>query len=74
MPYESAYEVLKDFASTVSECADAIEELGIQYGYIMATVASGARKDADSDLIRIKVLIQALKFRITELSKQGTSK
>lgn len=69
MPYDSAYEVLKSVTSTIAECVDVIEELGIQYGYIMATVAFGIREDADSDLLRIKVLITALKFRITELSK-----
>lgn len=69
MPYDSAYEVLKSVTSTIAECADVIEELGIQYGYIMATVAFGIREDADIDLVRIKVLITALKFRIAELSK-----
>lgn len=69
MPYESAYEVLKSATSTISECTDVIEELGIQYGYIMATVAFGIRENADSDLVRIKVLVAALKFRIIELSK-----
>ena len=71
MPYDSAYEVLKNLASTTSECADAIEELGIQYGYILGTVSFGMRKDADaeSDLVRIKVLIAALKFRIAQLSQ-----
>lgn len=69
MPYESAYEVLKSVTPTITQCVDAIEELGIQYGYIMATVSFGMREDADSDLIRIKVLVNALKFRISELSK-----
>jgi len=70
MPYDSAYEVLKSSTATASECADAIEELGIQYGYILGSVSFGIRKDADAetDLVRIKVLVAALKFRISELS------
>ena len=69
MPYESAYEVLKSATPTIAECVDAIEELGVQYGYITATVAFRIRGDADGDLVRIKVLVAALKFRIAELSK-----
>lgn len=69
MPYASAYDVLKNATSTIAECADAIEELGIQYGYITAAVALGVRENADIDLVRIKVLSVALKFRIAELAK-----
>ncbi|MEG3878844.1 hypothetical protein QT972_15805 [Microcoleus sp. herbarium7] len=69
MPYESAYEVLKRCTSTIPECVDAIEELAIEYGYITATVAIGTRRNADADLIRIRVLSAALKYRINELSQ-----
>jgi hypothetical protein len=69
MPYASAYDVLKSATATVAECANAIEELGIQYGYITAVVALGVRENADIDLVRIKVLIKALKFKIVKLSK-----
>lgn len=69
MPYDSAYDVLKSATCTIAECVDAIEELGIQYGYIMATAAFGIRSDTDIDLVRIKVLVEALKFRIAQLSK-----
>lgn len=70
MPYDSAYGVLKNCTSTMLDCIDAIEELGIQYGYIIASVAIGTRTDADADLVRIKVLVAALKYRINELSKK----
>lgn len=72
MPYESAYEVFKKINATIPECADAIEELGVEYGYVLCSISLGIRKDADAEaeLVRIKVLAIALKIKISELAKQ----
>lgn len=73
MPYESAYEIFKNPNSTVSECVDAIEDLGTEYGYVLRSVALGSRQDTDaeSDLIHIKILITDLKRRVVEAFKQS---
>jgi hypothetical protein len=66
MPYTHAYDALKNPTSTVSDYIDAIEELGVQYGYIIGMVERGLREDAEIDLVRIRVLVDTLKAKIID--------
>lgn len=66
MPYFQAAEIFNNPEATLEELLTAIEELGIQYGYIVAMASKGLREDSEIDLVRILVLIKALKLKITQ--------
>lgn len=67
MPYFQAKELLKNPDASLEDLLAALEDLGVQYGYIVAMAAHGMRNDSEIDLVRLLVLIKALKFKITQL-------
>lgn len=66
MPYFQAYKLLENPNCSVSELANSIEEMGMEYGYIIAMAGQGLREDSETDLVRILILLKALKLKIQE--------
>lgn len=64
MAYYQAYELLKDPNCTVSDLVDLIEEVSMEYGYILGKVEAGHRINSEADLVRILVLLKLLKEKI----------
>ena len=64
MPYSQALDIYKDPNSTVVDYLTAAFELGEQYGHIAGAVDRGLREDAASELLRIVILLEALKKKI----------
>ncbi|MEG4861221.1 hypothetical protein QUB75_27075 [Microcoleus sp. K1-B6] len=67
MPYFQASELLKNPEASLDDLLTAIEDLGVQYGYIVAMASQGLREDSEIDLVRLLVLIKSLRFKITQL-------
>lgn len=67
MPYFQAAELLRLKSTNIEELLDALEDLGIEYGYIKSSARRGSRIDAEIDLIRIIILAKSIKYRIIEL-------
>ena len=67
MPYFQAAELLRLKSTNIEELLDALEDLGIEYGYIKGSTQRGLRVDAEIDLIRIIILAKSIKYRIIEL-------
>lgn len=66
MPYSQAIELFDNPKASLEDLLVAIEDLSIEYGYIMALISRGLRQDSENDLVRILVLIRALKFKIIQ--------
>lgn len=69
MPYFQADELLKNPEASLEDLLTAIEDLGVQYGYIVAMASQGLREDAETDLVRLLMLIKALQLKIIQLVK-----
>ncbi len=66
MPYFQAIELFNNPEASLENLLIAIEDLGVEYGYIVAMASQGLREDSEIDLVRILVLIKALKLKITQ--------
>lgn len=64
MPYSQAVESLNNPDASLEDLLLAIQDLAVQYGYILAMTSQGLREDSESDLLKILVLIKAIKFKI----------
>lgn len=71
MPYFQAAELLRLKSTNVEELLDALEDLGVEYGYIKNSFKPGLRTDAEIDLIRIIILSKAIKYRIIQLTNKN---
>ena len=67
MPYFQASEILKNPESSISELLDALEDCGVQYGYLVAMAEHGLRDDVETELVRLLTLIKLIKIRIKKL-------
>ncbi|MEG5045957.1 hypothetical protein [Microcoleus sp. B4-C1] len=70
MPYFQACELLLSKESTVEELLEAHEDIACQYGHITCTAALGLREDVEPDLIRLVMILEAIKVKIVEKFNQ----
>lgn len=66
MPYSQATELFNNPEASLEDLLTAIEDLGVQYGYIIGMASRGLRAEPEADLVRILILIKALKFKIIQ--------
>lgn len=66
MPYTQAYDLLQNPNSNLIDLLHALEEMAMEYGYLLGLRKSGYRKDCESDLIRTFIIIEALKSEIKQ--------
>ncbi len=64
MPYAQAHDLLENPNPNLIDLLNAVEDLSIQYGYIVGMASQGLRQDPEADLIRLLVLIKLIKDRI----------
>ncbi|MEG4915741.1 hypothetical protein [Microcoleus sp. B7-D4] len=66
MAYFQASELLKNPEASLEDLLVALEDLGVEYGYIVAMTTHGMREDSEIDLVRILLLIKAIKLRVQQ--------
>lgn len=65
MPYFQVYNLLKSDCS-LQELLDGLQDISLEYGYLCGMAAHGLRENVEPELIRLLVLIEAVKFKIKE--------
>lgn len=64
MPYAQAHDLLQTPNPDLIDLLNALEDLSIQYGYIIGMTKQGLREDSEADLARLLVLIKSIKDKI----------